>query len=203
MRRVLVILLLIIGLSTFAFADKGFIQFSGGLGTYAYFAPEELKAFQDNKNLNYLDKMRLGALIDLNFNLSNSFSLGVESGIFLNCDLNNLAFQAFQFDIPLYAIMRIQPGLLFLQPEVGVIFDLTKVVPGSPLAAMAEAYGQPVPENKPLSLERFSIDAGTKIGISVGGLAIYGDLGLIWDTFDNFGKPGFQFRLGAGVLFGV
>lgn len=203
MRRVLIILLLIAGLSTFVFADKGFIQFSGGLGTYAYFSPEELKAFENNHNLNYLNKMRVGGLIDLNLNFSNSFSLGAETGIFMNCDMVNIAKGSLDFDIPLYAIMRIQPGLLFLQPEVGVIFNMTKVVKDTPLYEMAVAYGQPVPEDKPFSLDRFSIDVGTKIGVSLGGLAIYGDLGLIYDTFDNIGKPGLQYRLGAGILFGV
>jgi hypothetical protein len=203
MRRVLVILLVIIGLSPFAFADKGFISFSGGLGAYAYLSPEELQAFRDNPDMNYLNQMRLGALIDLNFNLSKSFSIGVESGAFINCDPKNLAYYALQFDIPLYAFMRFQPGLLFLQPEAGVIFDMTKLVPGSPLYEMAQTYDQPVPSEEAFSLSRFSVDLGTKIGISLGGLAIYGDIGLIWDTFDDVARPGFTFRLGAGLLFGV
>jgi hypothetical protein len=204
MKRALIIVLMIIGISSFSFAGDNLIQFSGGIGTYAYFSPEELKLAADNNyELNYLDRMRVGALLSLNFNLSESFSLGVETGMYLNLNMANIAFGALQFDIPLYATLRWQPGIFFLQPQFGIIFDMTKIAEGSPLYEMAIAYNQAVPEEEAFSLQRFSVDLGSKIGIALGGLAIYADLGIIWDTFDQIGEDGFQVRLGAGIMFGV
>ena len=138
-----------------------------------------IQAFQIIWNL------RIGVIADLTYNFGDVLGIGVETGILMMSSEDQVdgGYNVFFFNVPLYAVLRVKLGPLFLQPHAGLL-----------LQGATFDYG---------GVFVSTIEVGSKVGLKFGKFCLFGDVGLIYATKEDLFTDGFQCKVGLGAMFEI